>query len=64
MNQHAEATCQRFIERRALGWTLERIAAELHVTKRTLSPWTSLPNKSRRRPPALPVPGSTEPTPA
>jgi len=39
MNQHTEETCQRFIERRALGWTLERIAAELHVTKRTLIAW-------------------------
>lgn len=39
MNQHTEETCQRFIEQRALGWTLERIAGELHVTKRTLIAW-------------------------
>jgi len=39
MNKHSDETCQRFVELRARGWSLDRIAAGLHVTKRTLVAW-------------------------
>ena len=36
---HATDTRHRFIELRAQGWSLARIATELHVAKRTLVDW-------------------------
>jgi len=36
---HNTDTKNRFIELRAQGWSLQRIAAELHVSKRTLVDW-------------------------
>ncbi len=36
---HAADTRHRFIELRAQGWSLARIAAELHLAKRTLVEW-------------------------
>jgi hypothetical protein len=36
---HGAEIRNRFIELRAQGWSLQRIAAELHVAKRTLVDW-------------------------
>lgn len=36
---HPTETHDRFIELRVQGWSLERIAADLHVAKRTLIEW-------------------------
>ena len=36
---HDQATRDRFVELRAQGWSLDRIANEIHVTKRTLVEW-------------------------
>jgi len=36
---HPTETHLRFIELRAQGWSLARIAAELHLAKRTLVDW-------------------------
>lgn len=36
---HDMETHDRFVELRARGWSLDRIAAELHVAKRTLVTW-------------------------
>jgi hypothetical protein len=37
---HTQETQQKFIERRAQGWTFVRIAAELGVAKSTLVEWS------------------------
>lgn len=37
---HAPETVQRFIERRAQGWTYARLMTELNVTKPTLIAWS------------------------
>jgi hypothetical protein len=42
---HDLQTRQRFIELRAQGWSLSRIAGELHIAKRTLVDW----NQEARR---------------
>ncbi len=36
---HSEQTQEKFIELRAQGWTLQHLATELHVSKRTLVDW-------------------------
>ena len=37
---HDEQTVQRFIERRAQGWSYARLLTELHVSKPTLIAWS------------------------
>src|SRR5204862_391804 len=39
-NMHTPETQQKFIERRAQGWSYARIAAELSVAKSTLIEWS------------------------
>jgi hypothetical protein len=39
-NMHTPETVQRFIERRAQGWTYTRLMTELNVTKPTLIAWS------------------------